>query len=272
MANALTPITPLKYPLKMFTDIKCDYMQFDIKKYQMVSSRTSNSIYRTSDLTGKIFTYMAPNQITSHNVQWGETDLGLLKIVQSLDTSGGVGDFLKSAASKAGDAGQIIASRAISNIFGGKFGKAVGTIYNARLEQLFKGVDFRKFSFDFVFAPESQKEAEEILKIIRTFKLAMHPKKLTYKEVTAEYLFEFPNIFNIKFMTAENNENAAMDKIADCGLVNMTINRTPNHEWSAIRKLAEEVADASYPTQINLTLDFIELDQLTAELISENGF
>lgn len=279
-SNALVPIKPLQYPLKMFTDIKCDYMLFKIKKYQMVSSRTANSIYRNTTPVAQIAMYMSPNQSVSYNMQWGESDMGLIKLLEGIDMTGDANDFLKTAMSKLKDAGALIATRALAQASGGRLGKATGTIYNARMEQLFKGIEFRKFNYNFQFAPESQQEADEVLSIISAFKSNMHPEKLEFNSFTSEYLFRFPNIFNIEFYTSDNKENLALNKIGDCALTSFTVNYAPNGQWASIRRSEDNFGDknnkiefdASYPPQINITAEFIELDQLTKQDLEVNKF
>jgi hypothetical protein len=47
---------------------------------------------------------------------------------------------------------------------------------NPMKEQIFKNVNFRKFTFDYTFSPRDPGEAKAIKKIIKTFKLHMHPE------------------------------------------------------------------------------------------------
>lgn len=124
---------------------------------------------------------------------------------------------------------------------------------NPRKEQLFRSVDNRRFTFEYQFAPRSEKEAMNIKRIIDTFKYHMHPE---YLDNNTRLAYLFPSEFDIVHMF-DNKESKFMNKISTCVLAEMTVNYSPNGQWSTH-------TDGS-PTQINVQLTFVELETLTKE-------
>ena len=74
-----------------------------------------------------------------------------------------------------------------------------GMAANPMLEQMLEGVSFRELSFEFDFWPKSEKEAREVMEIIKTFKLAALPDTFASFESTSpnENFFNYPNVFDI---------------------------------------------------------------------------
>jgi hypothetical protein len=131
---------------------------------------------------------------------------------------------------------------------------ATGLAFNPRKEQVFKGVDFRTFQFDYQFFPRSSTEARNVLDIIRMFKLHMHPE---FKD-TNKFLYIYPSEFDISYYT-NGVENTAIHKHTSCVLTEMSVNYTPNGQFTSF-------PDGT-PTQINLQLTFRELAQLDKPMI-----
>jgi hypothetical protein len=124
---------------------------------------------------------------------------------------------------------------------------------NPRKEQLFRSVDNRRFTFEYQFAPRSSKEAQNIKRIINTFKYHMHPE---YLDNSNKMAYLFPSEFDIVHMF-NNKESEHMNKISTCVLAEMTVNYSPNGQFSTF--------DDGMPTQINVQMTFVELETLTKE-------
>jgi len=124
---------------------------------------------------------------------------------------------------------------------------------NPRKEQLFRSVDNRRFTFEYQFAPRSEAEAKNIKRIINTFKYHMHPE---YLDNSSKLAYLFPSEFDIVHMF-NNKESEHMNKISTCVLAEMTVNYSPNGQFSTHTD--------GFPTQINVQLTFIELETLTKE-------
>lgn len=150
-------------------------------------------------------TLYVPNSLmTSYSVNWGEEDF------MAEDTKAGMaasyvtagknfmqGNFSQSHDNVA-DATRIGASGVAAQVLGGMsyVQRALKmTPSQSKQEQLFKGVNFREFTFDYDFAPKSEKEAEDVLNIIRMFRHHMLPEFYD----TAEFMYIYPSEFDIKF-------------------------------------------------------------------------
>ena len=148
---------------------------------------------------------------------------------------------------------------------GGDFmSKAAGLAANPKKEQIFKGVEFRTFSFEYTFAPRNEKESKEIADIIRLFKLHMHPE---FKD-SHGFLFIYPSEFDIYYYHGEN-ENMNLPRHTSCVLTDCNVNYTPNNQFSTFA--STNGAPGGAATQIQLSLTFKELAILTKDQILD-GF
>lgn len=148
---------------------------------------------------------------------------------------------------------------------GGDFmSKAAGLAANPKKEQIFKGVDFRTFSFEYTFAPRNEKESKEIADIIRLFKLHMHPE---FKD-SHGFLFIYPSEFDIYYYHGET-ENMNLPRHTSCVLTDCNVNYTPNNQFTTFASANGTPGGAA--TQIQLSLTFKELAILTKDQILD-GF
>jgi hypothetical protein len=128
-----------------------------------------------------------------------------------------------------------------------------GTTQNPFREQIFQSVDNRTFQFDYKFLPRSPAEAASIEKIIKMFKFHMHP------ELSAGGLFYiYPSQFNIVYYY-QGKTNPHVHKISTCVLSTMNIDYGGQQFGSF---------NDGMPTEINMRLNFVELETLTKERIA----
>lgn len=118
---------------------------------------------------------------------------------------------------------------------------------------LFKGVDFREFQFDFQMMARNETEADEIRKIIKTFKWAMHPGQ----ESTNGALWKYPHFFEIYLCTPSRKH---MFNIMNSALKGMEVDYGGSGVPSFFR------ANGA-PVDIRLSLTFRELFVLTQDMI-----
>ena len=134
-----------------------------------------------------------------------------------------------------------------------------GYVFNPEAQVLFNGISFRSFSMSFTFTPYSKKEADDVKRIIRTFRAHAAPRKV--KEVAGMFFIP-PSIFNIDFhFKGKNNEY--INKVGDCVIENIDVNYTPNG-WSAHN-------DGS-PVQTVVTIQFKEIVLVDRDMIENRGF
>ena len=229
------------------------------------------------------FLYM-PNSVQfSEGATWGAEALGATgnATKQLIKSPGGdIGDILKNftggivaktgqavglAASAA--AGKVLAKSAVLGLvsagaifegIGGGLRAAGRFTQNPYEEQLFNGIDFRTFTFDFAFAPANSSEAIEVDSIIKMFRF--HSRPSFVGGFLGEGLYSFPNEFNIEFMMNYNGtfiEHSQIPSIHNCVCTNVSTNYTPEGFWVALK----DGRAVSY----TLSLAFTETKKITQQ-------
>lgn len=152
----------------------------------------------------------------------------------------------------------MIASAIGSNFsFEGAASVTTGTTQNPFREQMFKSVDNRTFNFEYKFLPRSPEEAKAVQNIIQEFKYHMHP------EISAGgYFYIYPSEFDITYMY-KGSQNMNIHKISTCVLENMVVDYGGAGGFHTFGD--------GMPTEINMRLQFKELEVLTKERI-EAGY
>ena len=199
-----------------------------------------------------------PNQMgIRYSTQWGEEDTfayqaaaGGAEAILRAVAAGGTDGLGKDAASVMGAMGLR------SDKQGAAASAAMGLAANPKKEQVFKGVDYRTFQFEYQFFPRNPSEAANVMEIINTFKYHMHPE---FKD-TNEFLYIYPSEFDIAYYQ-NGNENEYVHRHTSCVLVDMNLNYTPNGQFTTFSN--------GMPTQINMTLSFRELSLLTKDKIKD---
>jgi hypothetical protein len=204
-----------------------------------------------------------PQQLSvRYGMQWSEEEIGIaaalatnpelankLNAAGASMASGNVGDGMKQAG---GAAAGVLASEILKKSPG--MSAMTRSAGNPRKEQIFKGVDYRRFTFDYQFSPRDEDEAKAALNIIWLFKYHMHPE---FKDAT-NFVYVYPSEFDIEYYIG-GQQNKSLNKISSCVLTEMNVNYSPNGVFSTF-------PDGT-PTQINMTLNFVELETLTKERI-----
>lgn len=200
-----------------------------------------------------------PNQLQiRYGMQWSEEDT----LAMAMATSG-IEEILKATSSggKIKDLGDP-AQAMVTNLMLSKGpnsaanSAATGLAANPKKEQVFKGVDFRTFQFEYQFFPRSSGEAENVLRIIQQFKYHMHPE---FKDAN-NFVYIYPSEFDI-FYYQGGLENTHIHRHTSCVLTEMSINYTPNGNFTTF--------DNGMPTQINVQMSFRELALLTKDKIED---
>jgi len=201
-----------------------------------------------------------PNQLSvRYGVQWSEDDTSALAMVNAGGT-----EIMKALSGDkksdvTGTGAAIIANLSLSKLpanMAGGASAAMGLAANPKKEQVFKGVDFRSFSFEYQFFPRSIDEANNVLRIIEEFKYHMHPE---FKD-SNNFVYIYPSEFDIMYF-ANGKENKNLHRHTSCVLTSMNVNYTPNGMFTTF--------DNGMPTQINITLEFRELALLTKDKVKD---
>ena len=105
--------------------------------------------------------------------------------------------------------------------------RTTGAVTNPNLELLFNGPSLRTFSFQFLLAPRSEKEAKTIIQILRFFKQGMSPIR------TKSRLFlKSPHTFQLSYRNSKGGEHKYLNKFKECALGTFGVNYTPNGNYS----------------------------------------
>jgi hypothetical protein len=200
-----------------------------------------------------------PNQLQiRYGMQWTEDDTAVLamagaggeEVIKALQSGGKNSDVT-------GVGAAIISNLALSKGPNAAANSALlGLAANPKKEQVFKGVDFRTFQFEYQFFPRNETEAKNVMNIIQEFKYHMHPE---FKD-TNNFLYIYPSEFDIMYYQG-TEENKNIHRHTSCVLTEMSINYTPNGAFTTFNN--------GMPTQINITLNFRELALLTKDKVKD---
>jgi len=134
-----------------------------------------------------------------------------------------------------------------------------GYALNPVIEVLYSSPTLRKFQFDFTFAPKNEKESEQVINIIKQFRMHQAPEVVSD---TKGMLFIPPSEFDIEFKMNRNGsfvENPNVPKISTCVLESMNVNYAPQNQFVTF--------EDGVPVQIQLRLAFLEVDMITRERV-----
>lgn len=218
-----------------------------VKEYKQM--RAAIALYIPSDIS------------TRYSASWADTSLaGTSALAHGLSSENitavlsgkltgmaqGPAGYLVGMALKTPGAGEIVS-------------KTTGVTANPKKEQLFQNVDFRTFTFTYQFFPRSEKEAQNVQRIIKMFKMHMHPE---FKKDTAEFLYIYPSEFDILYFN-NGTENINLHKHTSCVLSDMSITYGGQNQFTTF--------EGGVPVQVNINLTFKELALMSKESI-EKGY
>lgn len=226
----------------------------------MTESISGTTTREQRRLKSAIALHVPNNLIIRYNADWQSDEmLGGAIAEAGLDALGLIKSVNENNDSNLTDSGtkSIATSLGLSKLPGGNYASAKsGLASNPRKELIFKGVDFRTFTFDYSFFPRSEHEAKNVENIINTFKFHMHPE---FKDA-GKFLYLYPSEFDISYYT-NDGENTHIHRHTSCVLTEMSITYTPNGNYTTFRN--------GMSTQVNISLSFKELALMSKELIKQ---
>ena len=153
-----------------------------------------------------------------------------------------------------GEVGTAVATAfagAASGVGGQLLTRATGAVINPNLELLFSGPALRTFQFQFKLNAREAAESKEIVKIIRFFKQGSAAQRSN-----SNLFLKSPHTFGIQYLYRgpEGGENPFMNKIKECALTAVSVNYTPEGNYSTF--------DDGAMTSYELTLAFNELEPI----------
>jgi hypothetical protein len=227
-----------------------------------------------TQVTGAVALYMPPGIKAEYSVENGPTATGLgglavRTFAETTSASGteaqtqaflkGVGGFALSAAK---DLGVGLAEAAGLGDVSGAISKVTGFAQNPFTEVVFEKVNNRDFSYTFNLQARSQKEVQDINKIITFFKYHMHPEM--ENDVSGGRYFKVPSEFEIHY--AYNGQvNNYLNKLSRCVLTSTNVSYGEG-DFTTFRQFDP---DGAAPVNIKMTLAFTETEIMTKERIME---
>lgn len=159
---------------------------------------------------------------------------------------------------KTGLAASAIRSLGMNVSAQGLISRASGQVLQSNLELLFSGMALRTFPFIFDFAPRDEKEAEEVMLIIRTIKMAMTPSGRDSVMMTAPDLFQFTYISGKERHPFLNSFKVGV-------LSNMTVDYTAGGNYATYGGKLKS------PVHMRMQLDFKEINPVFREDYEQMG-
>ena len=135
---------------------------------------------------------------------------------------------------------------------------ARGEIRNPYKQQLFRSVEYRNFTFNFTFLPDSIEEASEIQKLILLLRETMLPTRSD----NAFYLV-YPAEYTLTYMY-KNSKNQNVPGIGTCVLTDVGV-RYGGNDFVTFKNTSGR------PAEVGLSLTFKEIVPLTANAAAERN-
>ena len=126
-----------------------------------------------------------------------------------------------------------------------------GVIFNPNKELLFNGVNLRTFNFSFKLMPRNKDEADQVERIIRSFKRNMAP--VVGGSETGYGFLRTPSVFELQYMNG-SREHPFLHKFKQCFLENCTVNYTGDGFYATYA--------GGQPVSMILNLTFKEIEPI----------
>jgi len=246
--------------------------------------------------------YMSPMMSYADAVEVSAASLGMgdqAKLAAMGGKSISIGDTLNAGAGAIGsalssnpDTGAKLAASIAAQKLGSSnelFGKILSpqvtgmgtrTAMTDHYRFIFKGVNFREFSFAFEMKAESMEEALEIRKIVKRFREELYPEKITgnfgtNNDVSIEMGYKYPDRFNIEMM---HDNQPVFHKIKPCYLQSVVTTYNGSDDgMNAFRKGYTEFSSDGNgvgtftfePISVSIKLDFKESEKINKQDIKD---
>ncbi len=186
-----------------------------------------------------------PSGITDQNkADWGSNSMSALDLAKADIARTAIFEGLQDGAEKFTDYVKKVQenSGATASALGNAFAAAAagvesqallarttGMVMNPNMELLFKGPSLRPFSFKFKLSPRGQKEADNIIKIIRFFKQGSAPIRSK-----SNLFLKSPHVFKITYIhRGEQGElHRKLNAFKTCALQGFGVNYTPTGNYA----------------------------------------
>ena len=240
------------------------------------NSLTLNAIPGSTKSGPFIALYMPPSLTEAYSLRYNETEIGPAAnigagLFEAFKAEGGdlrdqIRKALDSEAARKGP-GTALNKKVLSVVDAIAPGTAAvvginrGAVFTPKMELMFEGINRRQFNYTFMMMPSSQQEADEIDKIINTFKIE---SSSNFKEDELGMQMEIPNRWRIEYFNGSRG-NGYLTKIHDCYLE--TINVTYGGDKQIFH---ETTSKGAPPSRVVMTLNFREIEVVTKQMLQED--
>jgi hypothetical protein len=247
----------------------------------------------TVRLAKAITLYMPPSVKVSYKANYKDDPIGFVAsgiaatAATAIDAFGSGGVSMDSAKKTAKSAGEGVVLFALdkAKLIADTFAPGastlaqlkMGAILGSKMELMFTNMDRRTFNYTFNFIPKSEKEAQEVQKIVQTFKEHMLPEYLqqaTIAGATVDLkqgrILKIPNTFDIHYFYHET-ENPFLNRISTCYLSQMDVDYGGD-KYTVYEPTKDRRGNEGTPPQrTNISLTFNEIEIITRERATD-GF
>jgi hypothetical protein len=275
------PMT-LTYPLSL-RDSKQDKIQFNMIEYvpgeigqgQLGINRTNaanvgseaGSGSKSDKTIGRVFLPIPSGISDTTGAGWGEDRMNAAQLATAgaalgfIEQGGGglvksIEDTLNSVSAYSDDVKKAIATQVAGSASGtgpGLLTRTTGAVLNPNLELLFQGPTLRPFDFTFKLSARSQRESDDIIKIIRFFIIRFFKQGMAPIRSQSNLFLKSPHTFKIRYLH-DNKDHPFLNKFKICALKSLTVNYTPDGNYATFR----DGKMVSY----ELNMSFQELDPI----------
>ena len=229
------------YPIDIGST-KQDVIKFDMLKYRPSKFEDRLPVDEAEIIETVILA--VPGGIQDQNTaNWNSETINPLQKAAAGLASGAIGGDVSGSIDKAMSdikAGSGEIRKAIEGYFAGQavgigqqaLQRGAGAVLNPNMELLFSGPSLRQFTFNFLLAPRSESEQQQVVNIIRFFKQGMSPIKSK-----ANLFLKSPNTFRLRYIhrksgDGEIDRHKFLTKFKECALTSTSVNYTPNTNYA----------------------------------------
>ncbi len=138
--------------------------------------------------------------------------------------------------------------------------RATGSIIHTNLELLFRGVNLRRFSFNWNFAPRNLTESTEVKHIIRLLKQSMSPSDGSAPGVggggTGGWFLESPCVYQLQYMKG-GSRHPFLHAFKPCAMTDISVNYAASGMHATY--------DDGTPVHMTMSCSFSELNPIYNE-------
>jgi hypothetical protein len=221
---------------------------------QVVDAATQAGEYIKNNTAGKIVNDFVDSLANAPKLDYGPEVTKTVSTIRlsmpdTLNFSYGIQYDKLSVADAAGSVVPLVGTiaRAITSGIGKMALNKLGYVFNPQEQQIFEGIDFREYEMTFIFTPISQREADTVKEIIKTFRKYAAP---TINNKLSGFFFTPPSVFDVSFFF-NGQPNYNLNPIRRSVVTNISVDYAPNG-WAALRNGA--------PVQTTMTVSFRETE------------